>query len=46
MVQKGDEGLKNEVQDTLNEMYKDGTVEKIAQKYDKYGIPDSVIYPE
>lgn len=44
--QKGDEGLKNEVQDTLNEMYKDGTVEKIAQKYDKYGIPDSVIYPE
>ena len=43
---KGDESLRNQVQETLNEMYEDGTVEKIAQKYDKYGIPDGVIYPE
>lgn len=42
---KGDEGLKNEVQDTLNEMFEDGTVEKIAQKYEKYGVPEGVIYP-
>ena len=42
---KGDEGLKNQVQDTLNEMYEDGTVKRIAQKYEKYGIPDGVIYP-
>ena len=27
-------------------MYEDGTVDKIAQKYDKYGIPDGIIYPE
>ncbi len=42
---KGDEGLKNQVQDTLNEMYDDGTVKRIAQKYEKYGIPEGVIYP-
>ena len=44
--EKGDEGLRNQVQDTLNEMYKDGTVDKIAQKYSAYGIPDGVIYPK
>lgn len=42
---KGDVGLRNQVQDTLNEMYEDGTVEKIAQKYEKYGVPERVIYP-
>jgi polar amino acid transport system substrate-binding protein len=29
----------------LDEMYKDGTVEKIAQKYSDYAIPEGVIYP-
>ena len=43
---KDDEPLRNQVQETLNEMYEDGTVDKIAQKYDKYGIPDGIIYPE
>ena len=43
---KEDEPLRNQVQETLNEMYEDGTVDKIAQKYDKYGIPDGIIYPE
>ena len=43
---KGDYALRDQVQDTLNEMYEDGTVEEIAQKYSDYGIPDGVIYPE
>ena len=42
---KGDDGLKNQVQKTLDEMYKDGTVDKIAQKYSDYGIPEGVIHP-
>lgn len=44
--EKGDEGLRNQVQETLNEMYADGTVDKIAQKYSAYGIPEGVIYPQ
>ena len=41
---KGNDDLKNKVQDTLNEMFKDGTVAKIAQKY---GISeDALIQPE
>ena len=42
---KGNDELKNQVQKTLDEMYKDGTVEKIAQNYSDYGIPEGVIYP-
>jgi polar amino acid transport system substrate-binding protein len=40
---KGNDGLKNQVQKTLDEMFKDGTVLKIAQKY---GISeDALIMP-
>ena len=40
---KGNDALKSQVQSTLDEMFKDGTVEKIAQKY---GISmDSLIQP-
>lgn len=42
---KGNDGLKNQVQKTLDEMYKDGTVDKIAQKYSDYGIPEGIIHP-
>lgn len=37
--------LRDQVQKTLDEMFKDGTVEKIAQKYSDYEIPEGVIYP-
>lgn len=40
---KGNTELKNQVQATLDEMYKDGTVEKIADKYKHYGISDGLI---
>ncbi len=43
---KGNDELRDQVQATLNEMYKDGTVEKIAQKYSDYGIVDGLIVPE
>lgn len=43
---KGNTELKDKVQKTLDEMYEDGTVLKIAQKYSKYGIPEGVIYPQ
>ena len=40
---KGNDDLKNQVQETLNEMFKDGTVLKIAEKY---GISeDALIQP-
>ena len=40
---KGNDALKNQVQSTLDEMFKDGTVTKIAQKY---GISnDALIQP-
>ena len=42
---KGNDALRNQVQDTLDEMYADGTVDKIAQKYSAYGIPEGVITP-
>ncbi len=42
---KGNDALRNQVQDTLDEMYADGTVDKIAQKYSAYGIPEGVIKP-
>lgn len=35
--------LKDKVQSTLNEMQKDGTVAKIAEKYSEYGVPESLI---
>lgn len=40
---KGNEELRNQIQSTLDEMYEDGTVEKIAQKYADYGIVDGSI---
>ena len=43
---QGNTQLKDQVQNTLDEMFKDGTVDKIAQKYSAYGIPDGVIYPK
>ena len=38
----GNDALKNKVQSTLDEMAKDGTVEKIAEKYSKFGVPGSL----
>lgn len=38
----GNEALRNKVQSTLDEMAKDGTVEKIAEKYAKFGVPGSL----
>ena len=43
---KGNEDLRNQVQKTLNEMFKDGTVEKIAQNYSDFKISESLIYPK
>ena len=40
---KGNEQLRDQVQDTLDEMFEDGTVMKIAQKYADDGIPGSLI---
>lgn len=42
---KGNTELKDQVQKTLDEMFKDGTVDKIAQNYSKYNIPERVIHP-
>ena len=41
---KGNTELENQVQKTLDEMFEDGTVDKIAQKYNDYDIPAGVIY--
>ncbi|AMK15795.1 amino acid ABC transporter substrate-binding protein [Methanobrevibacter olleyae] len=40
---RGNDELKDQVQKTLDEMFEDGTVEKIAQKYNTYGVPGSLI---
>lgn len=40
---KGNDDLKDKVQATLDEMMKDGTVAKIAEKYSEYGVPGSLI---
>jgi polar amino acid transport system substrate-binding protein len=40
---KGNDELKDQVQKTLDEMFEDGTVMKIAQKYADDGIPGSLI---
>ena len=39
---KGNEALRDEVQNTLFEMYKDGTFDQIAAKYADYNLPDMV----
>ena len=43
---KDNHELKDQVQRTLDEMYRDGTVERIAKKYSDYGVPEGLIYPE
>ena len=40
---KGNDALKDQVQKTLDEMFDDGTVEKIAQNYSDSGVPGSLI---
>lgn len=42
---KGNDELKDKVQATLDEMFEDGTVQKIAEKYDDAGVPGSLIQP-
>ena len=39
----GNEELRDQVQKTLDEMFKDGTVAKIAENYSEFGIPGSLI---
>jgi polar amino acid transport system substrate-binding protein len=40
---KGNDALKDQVQQTLDEMFKDGTVAKIAENYSDAGVPGSLI---
>ncbi|MDO5848196.1 MAG: amino acid ABC transporter substrate-binding protein [Methanobrevibacter sp.] len=40
---KGNVELRDQVQKTLDEMFKDGTVAKIAEKYSDYGVPGSLV---
>lgn len=42
---KGNTDLRDQVQKTLDEMFKDGTVDKIAQNYSKYNLPERIIHP-
>lgn len=42
---KGNEDIRDTVQKTLDEMFKDGTVEKIAQNYSEFNISQNLIYP-
>ena len=39
----GNDALKDKVQATLDEMQKDGTTAKLAEKYADYGVPESLI---
>ena len=39
----GNEELRDQVQKTLDEMFEDGTVAKIAENYSEFGIPGSLI---
>ena len=39
---KGNTELRDKVQATLDEMAKDGTVNKIAEKYADFGVPGSL----
>ncbi len=41
---KGNEALRDEVQAVLDEMVKDGTFMKIAEKYSDFGLTDSVCF--
>ena len=41
----GNTELRDQVQKTLDEMFKDGTVEKLAQKYSDYDIEKGLINP-
>ena len=38
----GNEALRDQVQKTLDEMVEDGTLQKIAEKYADYGVPDAL----
>ena len=38
----GNEALRDQVQKTLDEMVEDGTLQKIAEKYSDYGVPDAL----
>ncbi len=40
---QGKDALKDQVQKTLDEMFEDGTVAKIAQNYSDAGVPGSLI---
>ena len=40
---KGNDALRDQVQETLDEMFKDGTVAKIAANYSDSGVPGSLI---
>ncbi|WP_297981619.1 amino acid ABC transporter substrate-binding protein [uncultured Methanobrevibacter sp.] len=40
---KGNTELRDQVQATLDEMFEDGTVEKIAANYEDFGVPGSLI---
>ena len=42
---KGNTGLRDQVQETLDEMYEDGTVDEIAGAYSQYHIPENIIHP-
>ena len=42
---KGNTELRDQVQKTLDEMFKDGTVDKIAQRYSEYKIPEGLVHP-
>ena len=42
---KGNTDLRDRVQKTLDEMFADGTVKRIAEKYKDYGIAKNLIYP-
>ncbi|WP_407375107.1 amino acid ABC transporter substrate-binding protein [Methanobrevibacter sp.] len=42
---KGNTELRDAVQKTLDEMFKDGTVEKIAQNYSDYNLTNNLIKP-
>jgi polar amino acid transport system substrate-binding protein len=42
---KGNDGLKDQVQKTLDEMFKDGTVDRIAKNYTNYGIHEQLLHP-
>ena len=43
---KGNTELRDQVQKTLDEMFKDGTVDRIAENYSEYGIKDHLMYPK